>query len=639
MSSPGQRRGSCGHAMAGFDTHSKCARCRDKGLADDPCVQKKECLICKGFTPDQVLQLATPAYRDRKEKKATSTTSANSTPTLVDPAHVSVLARVEKVKDVSSTPTTKKTKRSESPSASKKRSSSKPSAEDLKNLDDKWAERFSRLEAMILAKTFTVPVEPVVKPPSDVTPTGKPFFEPSTSKLPVEKTLTSEKPGPCLVQATGNAAEEMQTATQPLGAPGAGIATQPVQAPGSFPEVQPTGDEDMSAASDSEADQFSTTGSLGPDTHRDRSADRDGPKDDPATEPTEEANYRETMRGVRSFMNWHRVPEFETVSSTSDDNPFAGARTQPTGKVSVKLPVDDWLCRKMTSLNLPIKEGYPTRNTDSTGLLRDQFIKTPRPSRWYGMHAEKDESSTVCTWSPDPAKLNHSFSRVARRNLPSAPPSRLFSQELLGRWERAAREQTVMCNQAAGLSRCLTRVQDSMNIQLKTLSQNSKGKSSEKMGQAINELEYLTTFNRSISQAMARTMQDLSEAVFINMANFTLARRDSYLDYLHAGVKHDTINALRTSPVHLDALFPDQLLAKAEEEISKSEERRSSGTSHRQQGRFHPYSASDKSASRHTDRKNVPAWKQIRDNQQSRRGRGKASNYSQKPAKGSKPSK
>ena len=50
MSSPGQRRGSCGHAMAGFDTHSKCARCRDKGLGDDPCVLKKECMICKGFT-------------------------------------------------------------------------------------------------------------------------------------------------------------------------------------------------------------------------------------------------------------------------------------------------------------------------------------------------------------------------------------------------------------------------------------------------------------------------------------------------------------------------------------------------------------------------------------------------------------
>ena len=286
----------------------------------------------------------------------------------------------------------------------------------------------------------------------------------------------------------------------------------------------------------------------------------------------------------------------------------------------------------MSSLNLTIKEGYPTRNTDNTGLLRDQFIKTPR---WYGMHAEKDnESSTVRTWSPDPAKLNHSFSRVARRNIPTAPPSWALSQDLLRRWERAAREQTIMCNQAAGLSRCLTRVQDSMTTQLKTLHLDSKGKSSEKMRQAVSELEHLTTFNRSISQAMARTMQDLSEAVFINIANFTLARRDSYLDYLHAGVKQDTVNALRTSPVHLNALFPDQLIDKAEEKISKSEERCLSGTSHQHQGRFHPYAASDKSTGHH-DKKNVPAWKQIKDKQQAR-SCGKASTFSQKPAKGSK---
>ena len=107
MSSPGQRRGSCGHAMAGFDSHSKCARCRDKGLGDDPCVQKKECDICRGFTPEQTLQLATPTYRDRKEKKTTTTTTTSSTPTLVDPAHVIVLGKVEKVKAVQSTPTKK----------------------------------------------------------------------------------------------------------------------------------------------------------------------------------------------------------------------------------------------------------------------------------------------------------------------------------------------------------------------------------------------------------------------------------------------------------------------------------------------------------------------------------------------------
>ena len=332
-------------------------------------------------------------------------------PPLVDPAHVSVLAKVEKGKAVQSTPSSKKTKRSESPkpSSSKKRSSSHPSAEDFKSLDDKWAERFSRLEAMLLAKTFTVPVEPVVKPAADVTPTGKPFFEPSTSKLPVEKSLPSEKPGPCLDQATGNAAEEMQTATQPLGAPGAGMATQPVQAPGSFPEVQPTGDDQLSTASDSEADQLSTTGSLGGDTHRDRSADREASKDDPAPEPTEEANYRETMRGVRSFMNWHRVPEFETVSSTADDNPFAGARTQPTGKVSVKLvercPASTSPSRRATPPGTPttlassgISLSKPLDHPDGTGCMLTKKVKV---QPFVPGHRTRPNSATLSAGLPE----------------------------------------------------------------------------------------------------------------------------------------------------------------------------------------------------------------------------------------------
>ena len=114
--------------------------------------------------------MSIPVYRDRKEQKATA---SSSTPSFVGPAHMSVVGKVEMVKAAQSTPTTaKKTKRSESPkpSASKKKSSSsRPSADDLKQLDDKWAERFSWLEAKLLAKTFRVPVEPIVKPASDVT--------------------------------------------------------------------------------------------------------------------------------------------------------------------------------------------------------------------------------------------------------------------------------------------------------------------------------------------------------------------------------------------------------------------------------------------------------------------------------------
>ena len=47
------------------------------------------------------------------------------------------------------------------------------------------------------------------------------------------------------------------------------------------------------------------------------------------------------------------------------------------------------------------------------------------------------------------------------------------------------------------------------------------------------------------------------------MANLTLARRDSYLEYLRGGVKQDALNALRTALVHSISLFPDKLLVKA----------------------------------------------------------------------------
>ena len=137
------------------------------------------------------------------------------------------------------------------------------------------------------------------------------------------------------------------------------------------------------------------------------------------------------------------------------------------------------------------------------------------------------------------------YSRVPRHSLPASPHSRALSQDILRHWERAAREQSVMCNQAAGLSRCLTRVQDTTSTQLKNLhSDKGNCKSSERTQQAVDKLEYLVTFNRSISQVMARTMQDLSEGIFISVANFTLARSDNYLEYLHVGVKQDTLHCV-----------------------------------------------------------------------------------------------
>ena len=86
MASPGQRRGICGHMMAGFDQHERCARCRDKGLGSDPCVQKKVCVICDTLSDQQRDMLSTPQYQIRKDKKAGL---------LVSPSKVTVVGVVD----------------------------------------------------------------------------------------------------------------------------------------------------------------------------------------------------------------------------------------------------------------------------------------------------------------------------------------------------------------------------------------------------------------------------------------------------------------------------------------------------------------------------------------------------------------
>ena len=81
-------------------------------------------------------------------------------------------------------------------------------------------------------------------------------------------------------------------------------------------------------------------------------------------------------------MGWNQVPEFDSASSSQEDNPFAGARHQQPGKVSVKVPVDDWHCRKFEKLNVTVQEGYPSCASETAGLNREQFVKPPKTLRW-----------------------------------------------------------------------------------------------------------------------------------------------------------------------------------------------------------------------------------------------------------------
>ena len=69
---------------------------------------------------------------------------------------------------------------------------------------------------------------------------------------------------------------------------------------------------------------------------------------------SEEQSYRETMRGIRSYMGWDHIPDIDSGTTTSEDNPFAGPKPHAPGKVSINLPTDEWLCRKMAKLNITL---------------------------------------------------------------------------------------------------------------------------------------------------------------------------------------------------------------------------------------------------------------------------------------------
>ena len=192
MSSPGQRRGLCGHIMAGYDKHKVCARCRDKKKGEDNCVKNLPCISCDVLTEEQKVKLATPQYQKKKEKREAKAVEESSS-TLVDPSTVSVIllakdneplnseemtttpagAKVKKIpkssEAVSSTPEVAKARKEDKTSDSrvakgkaikKKHSSpgktSTASADSkLEVMDLKWAERFSRLEALFLSKSLT----------------------------------------------------------------------------------------------------------------------------------------------------------------------------------------------------------------------------------------------------------------------------------------------------------------------------------------------------------------------------------------------------------------------------------------------------------------------------------------------------
>ena len=85
-----------------------------------------------------------------------------------------------------------------------------------------------------------------------------------------------------------------------------------------------------------------------------------------------------------SLKNRHTdIPDIDTTASTSDDNPFGGPQVQAPGKVSVPMPTDEWLCKKLSKLNLTLIDGHLSRSQWSpqgsvhpTSKVTSQVVRT-----------------------------------------------------------------------------------------------------------------------------------------------------------------------------------------------------------------------------------------------------------------------
>ena len=98
--------------------------------------------------------------------------------------------------------------------------------------------------------------------------------------------------------------------------------------------------------------------------------------DDHFSEPNSSTGAVEE-EGELSERDIVKEKDLDQEISSLEDNPFAGTRTKPASKVSVKLLADECLC-EVEKLNLTITEGYPSCSSETSGLLKNQFVKTPK---------------------------------------------------------------------------------------------------------------------------------------------------------------------------------------------------------------------------------------------------------------------
>ena len=238
-------------------------------------------------------------------------------------------------------------------------------------MEQKWSDRFNRLEALLLAKTLDRPQEPTFSAVK-VTPTHAPPANAQQSHRPSSTASPATDPAK-----TATAAKAGSDSSQPSHRPGTSGVTDQSTTQRQYAAAFDTARKDTSS-SDSDSESF-TYDRPSVDLHPEEgqlSDDHEVSFTDPDQSLSEEQSYRETMRGIRSYMGWTHIPDVNSGAKTSDDNPFAGPKLQTPGKVSVNLPTDEWLCNKLSKLNtcITLVQGYPSRTTEAGTLQMDQFV-------------------------------------------------------------------------------------------------------------------------------------------------------------------------------------------------------------------------------------------------------------------------
>ena len=128
--------------------HDKGARCREKLIGEDNCVQDRPCSISDNFSKVQRESLATPTYKIRKEKKSGL---------LVSPKEVTVVAPVNENEPTFQSLAGPSVQPADHSTPQGPSTSSFVTSEQLlvmSDYSDKWAQQFVRMEALLSSNLF-----------------------------------------------------------------------------------------------------------------------------------------------------------------------------------------------------------------------------------------------------------------------------------------------------------------------------------------------------------------------------------------------------------------------------------------------------------------------------------------------------